>query len=148
MNLSEWIQLLIAVFTALAAISAAFSIHQSKKDRELQYKPQFEIITDELENNELNIANLNPNYQSYEVVSVKNQTVNKNLDFEKQLTVLNGGLNFLKIDFKKDNRSHSKENIIKIKYKSVIGIIYEEQVILHVDKNYQITHDIKGLVFR
>ncbi|GIN89133.1 hypothetical protein J22TS1_01840 [Siminovitchia terrae] len=148
MNLSEWIQLSIAIFTAFAAFSAAISVRRSNQDRKYAYKPQFEIITDEDDNFVINIANFNPQYQSYEMIKVLNRESMKELDYEKQLTQLSSIINILKIKFPKSDRVENEDNTIVIKFRSIIGDVYIEKVSIPIDGNKNISSAIKGKVFK
>jgi len=156
LSFNETVQLVIAIATsfaalcsAIAAIISAISIKRNKEDVNLGYKPQFEIITDEGNNEILNIANLNPNYQSYEILNVINITIGKKLNYEKQLTMINGGINFLKIYFPIHERSTNNNNVLEIRYKSLLGIEYKETVSLPIDDKGNINiKTIKGIVFK
>lgn len=124
-------------------------IKATREDIALSYKPQFENVTDEGINEVLNIVNLNPNYQSFEVLEVKNKTTGKTLKFEKQLTDILGGKYFLRIDFPLLERSTNNENIIELHYRSIIGKEYKESITLPVDSSGKIAlKSIKGLVFK
>lgn len=124
-------------------------IKASRENVEFSYKPQFENVTDEDNNDVLNIVNLNPNYQSFEVINVSNKTTGKTLNFEKDLVNLLGGSYFLKIDFPLLERSTNNDNIIEIHYRSIIGKEYKESIILPIDNSGKISlKSIKGLVFK
>lgn len=124
-------------------------IKASREDVELSYKPQFENVTDEDINEVLHIANLNPNYQSFEIINVSNKTTGKTLNFEKELIDLLGGKYFIKVNFPILERSTNNDNIIEIHYKSIIGKEYMESIILPIDSSGEISlKSIKGLVFK